>query len=599
MNQGFNQPPVMFQLPCIPGVERITPLLITEVANAVGNSSNKNHARQYIFNQMASNGWNNQEFKNLCELAMNMLCLQLSLGRMQNPEQGVFEIAQHAALLVTSYAIINDMQLNAYVNNSDPSVLHEAQNRVRELAGIVQGIERVRNGGGNFNNQPRGQVWGNNAGQQVGNPFNPSMMGGVFSNNNSGGFSQNGSGGRWAANANTTTMPEIGTKRIFDSILAPKETQSPKTENNKVKTLVWKQSPEQRYPQAFNTSKEKLVLEQTTFHGSEFVKSTVIEMENSMDRKLHQMSAAASAHYVQVPVLVEDRAETTATSVRRYASEVIPSIDDGEFKDIVIEYALSYDKAINDTRVIHISESGADYEKSIRVCTWDIPYSFATFESTQSVLNELGSCTTFKELVVKMAYLGKINTRLIMEVDAYLTKKLNSMLANEFSLHSLRADSFMDDAAGLRDYLMKKEGVLYSDAFDKIQSSFIGRYLNVPTDDDAVQFKTWMCYPATENAKVEVTPVFFEHQVAVISLGIHSAELNIGTYIHPTTKRMYASQIAPSSLPMLHELVETVFMSHYKQGVDLTTALIVTGDNKMFELYRGRIGGNAYLIRPC
>lgn len=603
MNQGFNQPPVMFNIPCLPGVERITPLLITEVANAFLANANKNDARQFVCNMMSSNNWQNNDFVSACGLAMDMLCLQLAARRLQSPEHGVNEVAHHAALLITCHAAVNNMQLNAWLAQNDQNMLNEAHTRVRELNGIVNAIQQAKSGnngnmGSNFNvPQQQPNSWGNNGGnmgggRSTGNPFaNTNNVGSMFGNTGGG---QQANSGRWSVGE----QPVRDQSRIFDGIANTKVVK-PEVITTPPAVMVWKQSPDQRYPQAFNKAKEKLVLEQTQFHGSTYVTSTVEELENSMDRKVHQMSASAGAHYAQIPALVENRAEETATSIKRYAAEAIPDVNSDTFEEIIVNYSLSYDKAIGDTRVSHMSKEGANYEKSILVCTWDIPKPFATFESNQEVLNSLASCNTFKELVVMMATLGKNNTRLIMEVDNYLTKKINSLLCNEFSLHNLRVDSFMDDATGIKDYLFKKEGALYSDAFEKVQSNFISRYLSVPdTEDDIEQFTKWACYPEAEEGGVSVIPVFFEHQVAVVSLGIHSTELNIGTYIHPTTKRHHASQITPSSLPMLYDLVETVFKSHQKQEIELTTALIVTGDNKMYELYRGRIGGSAYLIRP-
>lgn len=603
MNQGFNQPPAMFNIPCLPGVERITPLLITEVANAFMANAGKNDARRFVYNQVSSNNWHNDDFANACGLAMDMLCLQLAARRLQSPEHGVNEAAQHAALLVTCHAAVNNMQLNAHLAQTDQAMLSEAHNRVRELNGIVNAIQQAKSGnngnmGGNFNvPQQQPNSWGNNnsnmgGGRNIGNPFaNTNNIGSMFGNTGGG---QQVNSSRWGVGDQSSRDQS----RIFDGIANTKVAKTEETTTLPA-VMIWKQSPDQRYPQAFNKAKEKLVLEQTDFHGLIYVTSTVEELESEMDRKVHQMSASAGAHYVQIPVLVENRAEETATSIKRYAAEAIPDINSDNFEEIIVNYSISYDKAIGDTRVSHMSKEGANYEKSILVCTWDIPKPFATFESNQEVLNSLASCNTFKELAVMMATLGKNNTRLIMEIDNYLTKKFNSLLCNEFSLHSLRVESFMDDATNIKDYLFKKEGALYSDAFEKVQSNFISRYLSVPdTEDDIEQFTKWACYPEAEEGGVNVIPVFFEHQVAVVSLGIHSAELNIGTYIHPSTKRPHASQITPSSLPMLHELVEAVFKSHQKQEIELTTALIVTGDNKMFELYRGRIGGNAYLIRP-
>lgn len=138
----FNQAPfVPNNLPIPSQFSSFVPTIATMVANEASSACNKNAGRMFLFNQLASNGYVNQDYVEAVQTAMDMLILGMVRGQYGNPNQGMSDAVSKSLVMCNAANFQKFPALQQYVQ---PDVYGDAVRIVNTLQGIRNDILQAK-----------------------------------------------------------------------------------------------------------------------------------------------------------------------------------------------------------------------------------------------------------------------------------------------------------------------------------------------------------------------------------------------------------------------------------------------------------------------
>lgn len=625
--------PVMFTLdhpPFVPqGIQipqnmvYLLPAVCASVANEATNQMNKHPARMFTFNQMASNGYQNAEFATAVATVFDLLMLGLAKGMYGVPEQGLNDAVTRTMSILSCrnlslYPALTQM-VDPRVTQEAIQVLNESQYMQQEIVAMKSRMNTgfVAQGGYQAPQSSFGGIPPGFAGTPVNN------QGAVpFSRFNDVGTQQ-----QWNTGVNTSSpftrggnQPQPSAPAVMDTgdrysylnknqqvFNQPVQQQfQPQPEPMLVqatpiaqqpvekKELKWVSSHHQYHQPAFNTETEKLELYEFQQSGKTYVIAKVVTKGvNEVDRNKHVITTPMMTLTSHIPQGSPTREAAFEKSVEKIVQNENPVLNAKPTVSTKVLIRNFTEELIFDTRVAQKlvspeNDCGLFQMNSIKATP------FVATKDITEVASKLSEMKSFQDIALTMQSILNSDTDqeikdFVFELDLLLTKEVNNVLQNRMSI-DLSIDSFVDDICDLSEYLKEKKGESFSNAFDRNQADFIEAYLTPIDDKELVDQMHESLMDSEDGHPVDLSSVFYWHSYTITNVRMHSSELKIG--IGPKS----SSIITDQSFPVLRNFCKKLFDSVSKEDHGYAHHILITSDNKKYELHRSMFVPDTYLI---
>lgn len=417
--------------------------------------------------------------------------------------------------------------------------------------------------------------------------------------------------------------------------------QDPRYQPTQAPAAKWKPTSLQPYV-TLATALEEYYLDNVADNGKVFtallIRPTPLKPgENPMDRKAHVIGSAANTAFSKVvPVGHASRNAAFTTSLKEIgdAAKVLGAQpeDNPEMIATITRYygqqdvarAPNLDSAIFTTRYLHKKELGQ--QTAATAFRYDIPigHFFVSLGNFYERLSQLRSSRDFVSVANRLKVIldnvaeDRELKDLVVKLDSYLTNELNEVLKTKLSFPDLRISSFIDDAKDLFGAINDVHGYASAQALTNFQGQFIDTFLyfaepeifqvtqvhdGLTTDLPALMDQATDPAVVTDVEPKSVEPVvhIIETLVSVTSIEMVSQELNmvmppdgIPAMIDAGHPDLYAFAVATitaaeqiaNSADRIQAGASYYFAHHY----------LVTADDVVFELHRGLLNDDSYLI---
>lgn len=632
--------PVMFTLdqpPFIPhgiqipqNMSYLLNAVCSAVANEATNQRNKHAARMFTFNQIASNSFQNSDFATAVASVFDILMLGLAKQLYNVPEQGLPDAVTRALSIM---ACRNLSMYPALAQIVDPRVTQEAVQVLNEAQFMQQEISamKARMGGGfvapggyqapqqNFGGVPPGFAGSPMQGQgsvpfsrfnDIGNQQQPQTWN--TGGNSSSPFVRGGHQGQNPApamvdtgdrysylNKNQQAFQQPVQQPVQQQFPSPPEPMlvrsTPIAQQPEVKKeLKWVSSHHQYHQPAYNSETEKLELYEFQQNGKTYVIAKVVTKGvNEVDRNKHVITTpmmTLTSHIPQGSSTREAAFEKSVEKMTHNESPVLNAKPTVSSKTLIRNFTeeLIFDTRVAQKLVSPENDCGVFQMNSIKATP------FVATKDITEVASKLSEMKNFQDIALTMQSILNSDTDqevkdFVFELDLFLTKEVNNVLQNRMSI-DLSVDSFVDDISDMSEYLKEKKGESFSIAFDKNQEEFIETYLTPIDDKELVDQMHESLMDSEDDHPVDLSSVFYWHSYTITNVRMHSSELKIG--IGPKT----SSIITDQSFPVLRNFCKKLFNSVSKEDHGYAHHVLITSDNKKYELHRSMFVPDTYLI---
>lgn len=174
------------------------------------------------------------------------------------------------------------------------------------------------------------------------------------------------------------------------------------------------------------------------------------------------------------------------------------------------------------------------------------------------------------------------------EIDLWLTKLVNQFLANNLSLGRVSIDKFTDDIDTVRDYLNDSYDANYSSALDRFEFDLLGgQDLGNVESLEELRLNVQESFNMTDEG---FTVSFIPTHYSITYVDVMGRELNLAV------ESDEALLIQSTQTPVLYELVSSLFSQADAWSNKVSTHLLITRDDKIYQLHKGYLGIDSYLI---
>lgn len=339
-----------------------------------------------------------------------------------------------------------------------------------------------------------------------------------------------------------------------------------------------------------------------------------------MDRKKHTIVTTAQRAFAMKPEqrarLLENAVENLLSAKQELAATVANGPEEPEEKEKALREIMSshnytakpsgeilnlsyLDATISEMRRGQMTEFGDEGPADILQRTAIIAEPFVCSAQTADKLREVTKSTKLGEFASRLKQLmtNPDNTaadRLaLLQLDAYLTYEINSLLANGLSLTTSTGhasdslDSFADDvpptdtSPGLMRHVENKHGYTHSRALAVFQGEWIGAHCDMVARENVPEYagEAW-----GEDA------VVFDRRYSITLVNVLASELDVD-FVAPC-----ANAILESEFPVLFKLIHDTMATYEDEGQAVACHLLITADNQRFRMHRGLIGNKFVLL---
>ena len=635
-----NVPPQFIPRLNLPNVlMQYLPALTAFVINNISANATANAVRVFTFNQISENNFMNVNLQELVSLAAKTLAVAM----VETPNIPLQQQLNDAITLACLCWVSRNLQINNYlmqymdpqdVNKSQQflNLLNDVNNKATSYYDMIQ--NRTQGTQQPQYQQPMQQQPYSNGGSFINNGFNnghmqqqrPMQPDLRVNSNTYDRYSANTPVGNGGSNFNTNnnvvsraTLDATPSGRRYaerhqEPIVAPKVEvvntfmdkiidQYPDSEYS---ASDWIPTYEQPYKTLISKFSHEVEYKKTQLGNKEVVIETVKPKGvGMMDRELHRTGSLSGAKNVFYST--SDRLDQLHHNLSNFniANSII-DVDNSE-EDIMI---LEADNQIKVTdyvnRVWGTSTTLADAilegrqkkfcntkDNDVNVYRYYALVAYPHFyhDNYQYLMKDLNGASTFKQMgailaraITALTESASITSEddacdldiFLATLDTKLTKFINDFLKVRISL-DITIDKFSEDIFDVKEYLEGKSP-LYSKAYDVFEMEVMGNLF--PILDKEVEESLQLLAPL-ENT------TFITQTVSMTFIDILSKELDF------SVAKGEPYVIKESVTPWLHDIASNVFA---QSGYYSTTNLIITKDNKQYQLYKGLIGNDVYLI---
>ena len=381
---------------------------------------------------------------------------------------------------------------------------------------------------------------------------------------------------------------------------------------------MWKPTKRQTYVPAINSRTQVRVhyinpqAGSSKFESERLYDIIPIEQagEENMDRNQHFVTPTSKALTQVIPPKQTTRMDAAYSSLDKLSNAVVEI--DAKKSDVVakdeaikaasknmekyvMESVDSLDKAILSCKYLSKSVNGDDADCTAYRVDAYMRKLFVSRQDYAPVLQGFATCRNINALAQEMVKAfeshesDKELKEMVAGLDRYLKEKLSHVLTMKMSLPAIDFDSFMYDAPDLFDYIKSKFGEGFKEALIRYQGEFIMKHLNTVNDIDLCMSFDEPVSDITTEVTNKVFVYGIEEQISVTYVDVQAFELDINL-VHDKP-----NLVMESTLPELYKFVRATVDSEI-QKIPFAAHYMVTADDCVFELHKGIIGKDSYLI---
>lgn len=619
---------------CPPNMQYMLPVICAMIANEASQRCGVHPGRTFLFNQLSSNNWVNNDFCTVVSTVVDLLMLNMGKNLYRNIEEGVSSAVTDA---MSIYASLNFQTYPALQSVTPPEIVNEAHKNNQAFYSLSNEIAnfKARNQSG-F--QPPLQ-------QHPQMMVNPAFGGGYpsqqnypqpqqFTNPYQGNAPLSGNSGLFNKSSTPQGMPIMQQPKSSSGkydYLKPSVPQGQKsiyvTENvthikaepgtstayfQPEKELVWSPSIYQFYPLTINPFKEKLLLREVANPVS--CKMAVISYIEplkgpELDREKHKITTMSQIYTAHIPDNYGTRAESLKDSVSKlFAIEpdeinnlkkaneeerdefehVLTHIEPSWVFDSFIENAIFSSRLTQREHILNGTE--CTVYRTYRIISKPI----ISLVDHSDFIDDISTCKTFNDVAVLLhdAISFRNNdtslVTLCYEIDKLLKKEINHVLTNKMSLNGISIDSFIDDVKDLPDYLNNAYGDKYEQTFVDFQRAYIPRMISTLRPDEVENFRESLMDDRDLESKVVIN--FINQTYSLTFVNVENFELEIKPFDD------CASSIIEEHQPLMYKIVSGIFTQDRDTDRECLHNLIITADDVIYEVQKGLIGNNFFTI---
>lgn len=605
----INNPPIVHNINIHPELATYLRPITGIAVMTIQNSAQKNPLRTYSFNQLAVNGFNNQDFATFMLTMVDLMTYSIFVLRtFSDPQTAAQAAAEKMLEYWCAVQVANQQGLQAML---DPQTMHTIQGLIKEFQTVSQGIQQMKQGGmgGGFSSQgfqgsnqggfnQRSAPIGSQPQQQQVGMGNPT---GLFVT--SGGNIQQGKSNSQVvdryASRNTSVNKDNPIEQPFTSRAPIQQEQAviPVVETN----LVWTASDEQPHFPAYAPSKTNLSLVRSA-RGN-----TLAILAAKQGAQLFEYDQHATPHVLGVPHRLAPVKDTTRRTtelldalklpvqvVKKDDTEVVlENVSVIELEETLFETSKEVAFLNHNLKMTSLRRNSKAAFKAYR-SKYMIAQGLGEFdELTHAELKSMQNLKTYRELAKRMNMLAtKTNTQVWNSLNRELTEVINRQLSLHLSLKlsiDSFASSFNEDDDDLLKYLEKRGTIVYEKFLSK-QAETISKFF-VPIDIDLKKSIYQEFLSDEDAASPNDLYEFLIRELTVTSIELDGPELD--SEIHESV----GSCLTHEQTPVLYSVARQYFNDNPGHSGSLSQHFLITSDGQVLELARGFINPDFYVVR--
>ena len=603
----LQQPPVVFNLNQPPGSEQVIYALHLAIANETITQSNSNYARMFTLNQLASNNWNNNFYYEAVDFAFKLLALLVTRGSFRAPEEGIANVAQSTMRMFTSRNAMNYSQLYQMLpqpaQQSSAANVQQYNQYIAEFSNMHRVTQQPQQ---QYFQQPQQQVFGFNNQPSMNNFGNVGNVNNAIYNPQGSNFPMQ-TQSRFPVNQQ---IPVMDNNRFANALqsqstpiqpiqvtqpVQPVVAQAPIQNNGE---LIWKPTSIQPYPICYQKHLGTVVKTQINSNNQPVVVYQVSQ-GGIMDRDQHTIGSVSTKALTQGAspqtrlTMLNSSIETFSTITKEDEVKVIADTEESLDKSLenavlnVLPKALIvnyFDEAVflGKMKCNEIKEyitSGTVYKANF-ILAKPVSLIKEVTEFANRVANSKNNLELYNRIKDGINSVNKEEAIYSYELSRYFTKVINDLIANRLSITNISISDFVEDYLEIASYIGKQFGTVYEDAVNNYD---LCEFL-IELEKDLVE--ELLLNLLDEDTKGSVS--YIASNISITYLGVVKEELNLGF------SQDGANQIMESSSPNLHKLVKSIFDN---SSTNPSNSYLVLEDNTIYEIYKGLVGVESYLIR--
>lgn len=612
---------------------KLLPFIVSHFINVVTGTAITAPRITYL-NTVAQNGWINNETIQAYNDVLDMLRVMSQENRISSPMDGVKGAVEAVIVFRVSLLCANDPNILHFI---DAGIQQELIMRTQEYANFRGTVQAYRQ----QSEQSRyAQTYQN---MNLSAAFQGGTVGtGLFSN----GSAPTADGSVAGMEANTSSMSHY--QRLAAEARKRAEAEQQAAANNfglpsvgyshpAVSTPVvaqvqeavvtrWVPSDAQHYVDLYRPRTQEYEIVPTMLKEdvlginglptNSITRFVIKNKEAPVDREKHITSMTTSVQrklMVRTPAHYRSRGEAVEETLKAMAvvatvkpedrsSEVLEFLDKNLRKSSTDrEKANSIKEAIDRTWLIHKTEAGEDFTASAFLQDFLISTNFVTvgnyIAEIDRIMTGVMPLRVADEFRVVMGNTETPQelTALLVRIDRMLTKSINDILLNKLSL-DISIDSFTSDYEDLLAVLRGKYAEVYYESFSDAVQKLMHKQMRLVKNYEVRGFdeETEANPDLPVPKKVRTNSFGFQNSITVTTLDVLAAELEFGFYKQDAYDM--PARIMESNHGVVFWYAKSLFGSVDPVIADQSRHFLVTADDECFELHRGLIGKDNFLI---
>ena len=609
--------------------QRILPMIVATYVNICTNSAITPHRVAYL-NTAAQNNWINQETYTAYSDVLDMLRVMAAENRISQPTDGIQGAVETVIIFRISLMCAQDPNILNYI---DQGVINEMQRHANEYAGFKQSVQHYR------------QITEQNRFAQSYSKMNltAAFQGGTVSK---GMFSTDVPGQNGAVAALDSDMSHMShyERRAMEARKRAQEEAEAASLNYGLpavgssyspplaaapavaEEVKWAPSNEQHYVELYRPQSQEyevtLVNVPNGTIGVDGKNTNVVpyfvinEKEKPVDREKHitlNTSLVNRGMMAEMPAHYSSRSEAVSETLKAIAVEITTKPDDRDPQ--VVEFlktnlrrssynspsVFSLQEAISQCWLYHKAEAGEDFTATAFMQEFSLLTNFSSvgkhYEAVERILTK-DMPLTVADSILK-AVLDTETPRelrgILVNIDRLITIAINDLLLNKLSL-DVSIESFTEDFDDLLPHIRNNYAEVYYESFTAGVIRILRGQMKLVENHDAVFMTVNNGTPDDEGfrERVRVNAIGFKNSLTVTTMDVLSAELDFGFYKQGNYEM--PGRIMESNHSIIFWYAKSLFENDHPYIAKNARHLLVTADNRVYELHRGLIGNDNFLI---
>ena len=577
-------------------IPNVSQCLISEIQNY----ANQSPLRTFLFNQMASNGFQNSDFAAIVKGTIEYFAYLIRRGMGVDHQQVLLKACQDMVIFITANNTRRFPQLQQLEDNNKLMVVLQnfdmvTQDIQRErMQNQYPGVQQQMNGGHfqqfnmtpNFQQATGNQAPARNYGVGNGSIFTSGEPVRMVDNSNNSGLGRNYGG----LNNNAAQASE----QIVQNEILQHVEQTDSSVNLTEADENWKPSEGNFYRPAYEPSHQKLV---ATLKGGRYFYQ-VRELEgNEMDPSRHRLTPLFGNNNSLITEKLKGSVEDTSKVLADAVSDAksAPTKQDLVFDsfsrirlDNEMPIELGYDSIWISGIVERINRvRGRNDNAPIHIMQWDAKVAKAFVIDNADEANAIRRLSRMDSSQLLMAIANvkdKFSPSVLNIIDERLTQAINTAIKTNLSISGLSIDSFIDDWNSLINHISNKYGEMIAAKFVAKDEEIIRCALNI-LDDSCAKNVTSGIYDTLDGENYPIA--YFAESVSFTMLEFFSSELDLD--FNTDTSAL----LSKVNTRVWYDLADQIFREY---GDICTRHLIRTVDGKILEIKKGWLTDNAYIV---